>query len=754
MIVLANNYLEHEDEVKLYENYLNRSKDWQEFIDLIEENFELNEIYSFKDFLDQFSIISRVTSYFLKIIECNPNKINFKNHLLYEVYSIAEYYLGKKELSKIKELLSCGNNLSKLLLLITWVTKLENYDNKTEYLFDLTLLTKKNAFILLKIDEIQLNENEIFQYFDTIKIDNMDKIKTIFKDNVNKEFFAANSNFLEENKSKIIHENAFFFNINNIEKTSFSSWEEEYIIDMLNISFDNRKIIPIFSSGSHSYPDFSRWTEDILNHLKIYFNSCIADFVIDTIWYILFDKKPSDYVISKHIELFINNFKISSKLNDKYNNSSFKIISYMLKDKILSKDNKRELMKELSTIEDKDELILLKDNDFYLTRNQKNIVSDYLNNCFKDLDHIDNFPDFLAYLSNKNNVISINNEYLKKAILNFNKYICSDNIPYSNLFIEYMLFLTKLNNNPNVDKEHIKHEMIRVQTLWEEKYYYICTSKLTTFEHEEVINNKYIEEFNKKIVDNIFSLANICTFTKTQQYINAMELTSENVFSSLATNISLNKFFPLTDEIAFDFDNHDIDKLTLNIIDHIKEKYGYKFLNTFDSKIYLREIHKTMIQYTRIYISFFNKENELYEIIQTKLKDKFYLIELSDNVQLAHLTQLFPIVEILIKEIGKIYNVFPFKEDEKQFMKSKDPSSILRIMLQKCFDEIGSFDAAPDLLFVYHYLYNSNSLNIRNECIHGRNYLSGDSLLFGFKVTLCALYMLIKRFELITSKDN
>ena len=37
-------------------------------------------------------------------------------------------------------------------------------------------------------------------------------------------------------------------------------------------------------------------------------------------------------------------------------------------------------------------------------------------------------------------------------------------------------------------------------------------------------------------------------------------------------------------------------------------------------------------------------------------------------------------------------------------------------------------------------MYNGNSLNIRNECIHGRNYSQGGQLRYAFKVTFLSLY--------------
>ena len=131
------------------------------------------------------------------------------------------------------------------------------------------------------------------------------------------------------------------------------------------------------------------------------------------------------------------------------------------------------------------------------------------------------------------------------------------------------------------------------------------------------------------------------------------------------------------------------------------------------------------------------------------------MIKFDKNIKLAHLTQLFPIIELMIKKIGKIYNVFPYKEDENKFMQSKDPSSILRILLQKAYDETNGFEVVSDLLFIYNYLYNGNSLNVRNECIHGRNYLKEGALMFAFKIALASLYMLIRRLEVVTSNiDN
>ena len=96
--------------------------------------------------------------------------------------------------------------------------------------------------------------------------------------------------------------------------------------------------------------------------------------------------------------------------------------------------------------------------------------------------------------------------------------------------------------------------------------------------------------------------------------------------------------------------------------------------------------------------------------------------------------------------------IFPFKKKLEDFMQYNDPSSLMREILSRIYDEQGSFENVPDLLFVYNLMYNSNSMNIRNECIHGRDYLRGSSLKFALTATLFALYMII--FRINTIKDN
>ncbi len=747
---MSNNYLEHEDSVDFYENYLKRSKKWKKFIDLIEDSFELKDIVSFNDFLIQRPIVGRVFSYFIKISECNPEDISFNNSLFQELFCITEFYLGKKEKLETKETIT--SNFAKALFLVVWITKLENQDNKTDYLFDLRLLTQKNMSLLLKVDTLFLFEEEILHFFDSIEIEDLEVAKKVFTDNINGIIYPANIEFLESIRDKLVQVNAFDFN--RIERRANSTWEENYVLDMLDIGFKDRKIIPMFSSGDSTTPDFKQWTKENLDEIQNYFSNDISDFIIESIRYIIYGTVPSKKIIEKHIELFIENLSNATTIREKYDNSSFRIISYLFEDRHINTENAKALFIALSTIEDLEEIMILNNYNISLNRKQRGILKEYYRSCFLRLDDIKDVHSYSKYLLNKDNTKSINNEYVYKSSEMFKKFIKSTNDIYLvNLFINYMIFLTRLNENSNIDKEYIKYEMIRVQELWENEYFYICVSQLQSFNQEFKMEAEVVELFNKEVLDNIFSIANICVITRTQQYVENMESISSNPISSMIERVSLNKLFPMNEKIVFDIDNHDVDKLTTTIIENIKSEYGYRFLNNLDTDIYVKAFHRRMIQNAKFSFSIFNRTKDLYDVVQAKLKDYYTLIDYNKNIQLAHLTQLFPIIEIMIKKVGKIYNIFPFKEDERHFMQSKDPSSILRLMLEKAYDETKGFEVVPDLLFIYHFLYNGNSLNIRNECVHGRDYLSGEALVFALKITLSALYMLIRRLEIISSSE-
>lgn len=118
-----------------------------------------------------------------------------------------------------------------------------------------------------------------------------------------------------------------------------------------------------------------------------------------------------------------------------------------------------------------------------------------------------------------------------------------------------------------------------------------------------------------------------------------------------------------------------------------------------------------------------------------------------DKLTIAHISQLFPLLEIKIRELAELVGIFPFKN--RPFMKYKDPSSILIVLLKNVYNNFKDFEPVNDIFFVYNVMYNSNSLNIRNEFIHGRKYINEPKLNIALKLTLMSIYIIEKRIEKI-----
>ena len=745
------NYLEHEEKVKFMEAVFNKEHEWQWFIDCIEENFEIEEVKLWVEYTNQHRDIEEILSSFLKVVENEPTELKFNKTSIKEIYLIAEYFQGKKNKEEVKAKLTF--NFTKILLLIVWLTKIENQDNDTDYITDMRVLVHNNIFLLLNIQGLSFYEKEISEYLDTIAIEDIKTVRKVLFDNINMIEYMPNIEFLESCRDQIINANAFSFKIID-NKPSNLTWEEDMLLSMLEIKFSDGKLVPMFSMGSTTRPNISEWTQERLENLKKFFNLDLSDFIIETVQYIHFNLCPSKKVVDTHIEIMIKQLNSELSLSKKYGCSTFKVISSLFRDKILKSEKKRDLMIRFSEIMDLEEIKELNKNYIPLNREQKEILKDYYDECYRQIDTIHADYDFSNYLKNKDVVKSINNEYFVKVSETFYKLIKDNQRMCADLFIRYMLFLIRLNFNQNVDKEYVKFEMIRIQKLWEYEYHDICCSNLHEFSHKFEIKSEDVELHNNMMLDNVFAFANTCMVTKNEDFIKIMESVSENVFSLLATTIHYTKRFPIRDEDCFSYEQHDIDELMKEVVENILKDYGYKFLNIMKVDDYVKAISERMQDNAMWSFQFFHKIKELYEILLEQLGDEYILIEFDENVTIAHLMQLFPILEIKIKELGTLYNIFPYKEDEKHFMESKDPSSILRVLLNEVYTETHGFEVAPDILFVYNFMYNGNSLNIRNECAHGRDYLSGSRLVFAFKVTLASLLMIMKRIQIILDRSK
>ena len=63
------NYLEHETEVKYVDGLLAHSQEWQWLIEKIQERFEVKEVDSWEEYLNESIAMRKMFQYFVKVLE-------------------------------------------------------------------------------------------------------------------------------------------------------------------------------------------------------------------------------------------------------------------------------------------------------------------------------------------------------------------------------------------------------------------------------------------------------------------------------------------------------------------------------------------------------------------------------------------------------------------------------------------------------------------------------------------------------------
>lgn len=354
----------------LFQNKIkNKSDDWQEFMNMIENNNIIHDIQSWHDFYNNKDIF-KLLDVFIDIVMCQPKALTFNNQIIKEIFIVAEYFNKEYQIDEIKN--NIRSNLGKLLLLIVGITRLENKDNKSNYKYDLRLWTQYNIFQILNLDSLYESKDEIISFFDTIHIQGIEKYQQTLINNIAKKNIPISFEVLEKNKDKIFNVNTFNFNnLRRIPKTEMPdiiSWQENILLDMLMVKISNNELIPFACIDGITNPDMNQWTPTNLGILKQTTQNDIADFIVETIDFMKNNTTPSIKVIKNHINLFLENLEQQTESHKKYHNSSFFVLKKLLNKDILKQDKIKSILnkeisrlhKELSQIKDVKEIEYLK----------------------------------------------------------------------------------------------------------------------------------------------------------------------------------------------------------------------------------------------------------------------------------------------------------------------------------------------------------------------------------------------------------
>lgn len=745
---MKKNYIEHEVKVKLMDSILSNDKDYQWFIDYLETNFDIDDVDSWESFESRYLSFSKVFDYISKIQKNKNEELKTNIVLLKDIILISKFNLDLITWSQLSN--KVQSNFGKILAVALYITKLMSLKNQLKDEINFGIFSIKNFWQVYNLDEVIERKEFIYDYLESISIKNFDREKEIISSNLNHEETTCSMQFLAVLKSLAFNTTTFSYKYKKYEYNVIT-WQERVVLGFVTRPLD--VLLKDEDFNSH----FS--VEQLQKLIKYFHGNGVVRFIIETIIYEKFNLLPSSMVVENHIQLLLFNVSMKSDF-ELFNSSSVLFLSKLFKTGDFKKINisnylKRKLFRVVQGIKEPKQIEKFKNLGFSTSKQQNERLKEYSVSIYKSISNVHSTADLIYYFNNVALVKYLDNEYFFQICQKFREVVIekeeTQSLETANMFLMYMKFLYFLSDNrgEHLNKNLLINEIISIQNLWENTYYEQELNNMQEFTYQQEISNTEIDKFNDFLTKHPFSIANQCILVTEEKTIQIMELASENALIYFVNRIIIDPIFP-KDSTDIVLDRHDVDQLLEKHVKSIIDNKSYKFRNILKPNKYMLALHENYIRNVTFLTTIFNRTEELYLYLNSC--SRFNFIEFDKEIKIAHITQLFPLLEEKIRELARLFGYNPFKMQKKEFMNYRDPSSILREIITEVFNLTDSFENIPDLLFVYHFMYNSNSLNIRNECIHGRDFLSGERLILAFKVTMLSIQMIENRIKLI--KEN
>ena len=745
---MKKNYIEHEVKVKLMDSILNNDRDYQWFLDYLENNFDNDDIDSWEDFENRYVSFSKIIDYFSKIQKIEDEEMKTDIVLLKDIILISRFKLDLITWPQLS--IKVQSNFGKILAVVLYITKLMSLKNQLNDEINYGIFYIKNFWQAYNLDEVIERKELIYDYLESISIKNFDREKEIISSNLNHEDTTCSMQFLAVLKSLAFNTTTFSYKYKKYEYNVIT-WQERVVLGFVTRPLD--VLLKDEDFNSH----FS--VEQLQKLIDYFHGDGVVRFIIESIIYEKFNLLPSSMVVENHIQLLLFNISMKSEF-ELLSSSSVLFLSKLFKERdfknvSISNYLHRNFIQAIQKVEEPKQIEKLKDLGFPTSVHQNEKLKEYSVTIYKSISNVHSTADLIYYFDNVSLVKYLDDEYFYLICQKFREIVIEkeekQSLETANMFLMYMKFLYFISNNrgEELNKDLVTNEVISIQHLWENSFYEQELNNLQEFTYQQEISNTEIDKINDLLTKHPFSIAKQCISVTEQKTIQIMETASENALVYFVNKIIIDPIFP-KESFDIELERHDVDQLLEKQVKSIIDKKSYKFLNILKANKYMLALHEDYIKNVTFLAAVFNRSEEVYLYLNSC--SRFNFIEFEKELKIAHITQLFPLLEEKIRELARLSGYNPFKMQKKEFMHYRDPSSILREIITEVFNFTDSFENIPDLLFVYHFMYNSNSLNIRNECIHGRDFLSNGRLILAFKITLLSILMIDSRINLI--KEN
>lgn len=739
-----NNQIERNIREKYIENLLKNSQDWDWYINYLEENFDINyEVNSLDDFKKCYVDISEAFDSLLRINRSLEKELSISKPWLKTLNEISLFYLGKIDYSAIV----LNDAFFKTLALLVCTAKIYNDTAHGELLWYSDIFQYNNLYKLFSVDLFRENADTIISGLDQIGYI-ADSEKEVFQNNINEVFVPCNS-FLDEHRSSIVC--ADCFNFRSIDGAKCSTWEEKYLHEMIQTEYSHGKLSPVIGyKDGRTIPDFSAWTSSALDIMKYDLHDEDAAFIIESVEYALNNTVPSSTTILKHAQLLSDYWTGDSFDSNHYFVSSFEfLISFFNDNRIQIEGQVYKLYHSaVKTITDDNILLSIHSRCPFRDKDLRKRIRGIIDQKKEAVNNIANEQDFLSVVGDSIIIAESDDQVFNIISDKFDEVLQHGSNFLPNLFLKYLLYLIQIKQKCHVQPDEVSKEIVRIRYLWKDEYYAGYVQTMSTFEHKLEIKETDIDEHNELLINKPYGMALNCMILREDTLIDTMKSISKNVLSLMVTRIIVCEDFPSYNTLNLYTGRHEIDLCMNDYLKHLAKANAYKFMNNLEPEKFMLGFYENIVRRTDLYMALVKVEEELYRRVAEQ-NPEYELIEYNASPKLAHLTQLFPVIENKIRYYGELIGIAPICLDLERYDQLKEPTTILADIITMIYKSTKSFQLAADFFMIYFCLYSSLGYNIRNEVVHGKSYVKKNSdIRKAFKITLFCLYLIEFRIEL------
>lgn len=646
------------------------------------------------------------------------------------------------------------DDFSDALCIASFGTRLINCVSDRRYFYNPRLLLLSNLHQLYDFESLGDDKRRFAELAKSVDLPGFEKVVATLESN----FSGLSVSVDEQYVSALMdeHFDANFLSFKNIEGRLFRTWQEALLCDSLSLSFSNGSIEPKarFRSGEE-YPDTSTWSHNVLSLAKEAMRDDRAICVIEVLEYCKCGKTPAMKSQDLLVDLLLGHVEKCCNANDpiwKLSCTALKVVRSLLDSKKLEEKAKEKYFKSLlgllSSVSGYDEIRFMKENGLPCTKKQKELFLAKTKRWAKDsLASTACAQDLIAILKDPRSSKYCDFDDAKLSFELFLEYAREVDVATAELFYCAMMFYIDIQDNPQVDNMWTRGTLITLRHLWQEYYYEAVVANMQVISHEGTVSGEVVKQFNKDFLERPHAVARSLFLQSDDDIVKNLESMAEHVLVFHVNKTTISEYYPEHIHVSYERDARPIDNMIASEIMRVYRENSYRFLNAMSEREVINGYYDHLSSTIEIGASFIDAK-PVYEWIVENAPSHYELLSFPEvQPTLAHLTQLFPVLENIIREIGEWFAIVPFQADRDSYTRLKDVVSVLSGLIGEVQEITGTIQGCNEFLFVYHVMYSPNGFNVRNDCIHGRQYQGPTDVARAFRLTVICVYMMLKRLR-------